>query len=183
MRLSAFMLSEIPDKKRCPKCNTQLKSKKESYLVDVGRKSLEIGCDGGLFCPNCPTVVLDERVFKKMISLMVVGRSPRYTVRGMVAMDSVPKDKTNVPLGERDNPMPLVKFDYPATEPQDPKKAKSQKKSRSRLLRIVGQKPKTIEVGRNDPCPCGSGKKYKKCCMSKSSRGKPGRWLGRITGR
>ncbi len=22
------------------------------------------------------------------------------------------------------------------------------------------------EVGRNDPCPCGSGKKFKKCCMS-----------------
>ena len=22
-------------------------------------------------------------------------------------------------------------------------------------------------VGRNDPCPCGSGKKYKKCCMTK----------------
>ncbi|MGB5441507.1 MAG: SEC-C metal-binding domain-containing protein, partial [Gammaproteobacteria bacterium] len=20
-------------------------------------------------------------------------------------------------------------------------------------------------VGRNDPCPCGSGKKYKKCCL------------------
>jgi len=20
-------------------------------------------------------------------------------------------------------------------------------------------------VGRNEPCPCGSGKKYKKCCM------------------
>lgn len=20
-------------------------------------------------------------------------------------------------------------------------------------------------IGRNDPCPCGSGKKYKKCCM------------------
>ena len=25
--------------------------------------------------------------------------------------------------------------------------------------------PKT---GRNDPCPCGSGKKYKKCCLNKS---------------
>jgi uncharacterized protein len=24
-------------------------------------------------------------------------------------------------------------------------------------------------VGRNDPCPCGSGKKYKKCCMGKST--------------
>jgi hypothetical protein len=22
-------------------------------------------------------------------------------------------------------------------------------------------------IGRNDPCPCGSGKKYKKCCMRK----------------
>jgi hypothetical protein len=24
------------------------------------------------------------------------------------------------------------------------------------------------EIGRNDPCPCGSGKKYKKCCMDKA---------------
>ena len=23
------------------------------------------------------------------------------------------------------------------------------------------------KIGRNDPCPCGSGKKYKKCCMAK----------------
>ena len=23
------------------------------------------------------------------------------------------------------------------------------------------------EPGRNDPCPCGSGKKYKKCCATK----------------
>jgi preprotein translocase subunit SecA len=25
------------------------------------------------------------------------------------------------------------------------------------------------KVGRNDPCPCGSGKKYKKCCMTKQA--------------
>lgn len=25
------------------------------------------------------------------------------------------------------------------------------------------------EVGRNDPCPCGSGKKYKKCCLNKDT--------------
>ena len=32
---------------------------------------------------------------------------------------------------------------------------------------LVGEKPMQREqpkVGRNDPCPCGSGKKYKKCC-------------------
>ena len=23
------------------------------------------------------------------------------------------------------------------------------------------------KIGRNDPCPCGSGKKYKKCCGKK----------------
>lgn len=27
---------------------------------------------------------------------------------------------------------------------------------------VVGEK----KVGRNEPCPCGSGKKYKKCCGS-----------------
>ena len=32
---------------------------------------------------------------------------------------------------------------------------------------LAAKKPvvnKTPKVGRNDPCPCGSGKKYKKCC-------------------
>ena len=28
------------------------------------------------------------------------------------------------------------------------------------------------KVGRNDPCPCGSGKKYKKCCLNKSESNK-----------
>lgn len=26
-----------------------------------------------------------------------------------------------------------------------------------------------MKIGRNDPCPCGSGKKYKKCCLPKES--------------
>ncbi|MCM1480230.1 MAG: SEC-C metal-binding domain-containing protein [Muribaculaceae bacterium] len=30
----------------------------------------------------------------------------------------------------------------------------------------VSNAPRKVgaKVGRNDPCPCGSGKKYKKCC-------------------
>ena len=31
----------------------------------------------------------------------------------------------------------------------------------AKVKTIVRETPK---VGRNDPCPCGSGKKYKKCC-------------------
>src|SRR5262245_53498001 len=30
-----------------------------------------------------------------------------------------------------------------------------------------GRTRSAMKVGRNDPCPCGSGKKYKKCCLAK----------------
>jgi hypothetical protein len=33
-------------------------------------------------------------------------------------------------------------------------------------LRIPPIVNKTTEIGRNDPCPCGSGRKYKKCCLA-----------------
>jgi len=31
-----------------------------------------------------------------------------------------------------------------------------------------GSIKKEMKIGRNDPCPCGSGKKYKKCCLNKT---------------
>ncbi|MBO7184932.1 MAG: preprotein translocase subunit SecA [Oscillospiraceae bacterium] len=38
---------------------------------------------------------------------------------------------------------------------------------------VVKKQPvkKTQKVGPNDPCPCGSGQKYKKCCMQKDKMG------------
>ncbi len=47
---------------------------------------------------------------------------------------------------------------------------KEQREAEAKLLK---ETPKTepikvkAEPGRNDPCPCGSGKKYKKCCGAK----------------
>ena len=48
---------------------------------------------------------------------------------------------------------------------------------RNELIRSVTRKaikgtsgnslPKATKIGRNEPCPCGSGKKYKKCCLTK----------------
>ncbi|MQK95709.1 SEC-C metal-binding domain-containing protein, partial [Escherichia coli] len=35
---------------------------------------------------------------------------------------------------------------------------------RSKNPEAFSQNPKQKKIGRNDPCPCGSGKKYKKCC-------------------
>jgi len=45
---------------------------------------------------------------------------------------------------------------------------------RTAFLEEASGKPKTVvrpgpRIGRNDPCPCGSGKKYKRCCMNLGS--------------
>jgi uncharacterized protein YecA (UPF0149 family) len=33
--------------------------------------------------------------------------------------------------------------------------------------KVVAFKRKSPKIGRNEPCPCGSGKKFKKCCLNK----------------
>lgn len=38
------------------------------------------------------------------------------------------------------------------------------RKEITKAYRIAGIVVNENKVGRNDPCPCGSGKKYKKCC-------------------
>jgi uncharacterized protein len=34
------------------------------------------------------------------------------------------------------------------------------------MVRAADAKRFVRQAGRNDPCPCGSGKKYKRCCLS-----------------
>ena len=50
----------------------------------------------------------------------------------------------------------LPQWDAIFTEEKRGEIAKEYKKSKT----VV----KGVQIGRNDPCPCGSGKKYKKCC-------------------
>jgi len=61
----------------------------------------------------------------------------------------------------------LNKINYPYLEQM---KASLEEKERhyqeiQKQLANPIRKTKTEKIGRNDPCPCGSGKKYKKCCM------------------
>ena len=44
------------------------------------------------------------------------------------------------------------------TEPQFPSMFENDNSNRQ---------PQTLKIGRNDPCPCGSGRKYKKCCLNR----------------
>lgn len=39
-------------------------------------------------------------------------------------------------------------------------------------LAVAGaERARGMKVGRNDPCPCGSGRKYKKCCLARNEAG------------
>jgi preprotein translocase subunit SecA len=51
----------------------------------------------------------------------------------------------------------------------DPARAPKREKVAEPVSETYSDEPrkpveKAVRVGRNDPCPCGSGKKYKKCC-------------------
>lgn len=39
------------------------------------------------------------------------------------------------------------------------------KEERERIERAKHEPVTVVKIGRNEPCPCGSGKKYKKCCL------------------
>ncbi len=56
-----------------------------------------------------------------------------------------------------------------ATERVQVAKATSEGFSGSQSKRIVRKPAVSQKIGRNDPCPCGSGKKYKKCCGQNQS--------------
>ena len=73
--------------------------------------------------------------------------------------------------GEPDESMQAAMQELHAEWLTTPREALDGKKP-SELLGAAGLFPQKIEtqrreapkIGRNDPCPCGSGKKYKKCC-------------------
>jgi preprotein translocase subunit SecA len=65
-------------------------------------------------------------------------------------------------LEERETP--LI-YSAPDDEPEDTEDKPSRRK-RARQPQVE-QRHSGGKVGRNDPCPCGSGKKYKKCCLPK----------------
>ncbi|TYR97065.1 hypothetical protein FZC84_19735 [Rossellomorea vietnamensis] len=55
----------------------------------------------------------------------------------------------------------LNEIDHPALQETKMNLIEKEKRIQTAASPIV----KEDKVGRNDPCPCGSGKKYKKCCL------------------
>lgn len=146
-RALAFRRRSIPE--RCPLCGAVLEETRESFLVQDRRGEKALISGDARFCSGCDVVVLDADGLRELARLGVPD-SKHLEVMGFVDLDAVPDDKSDAPLGEDDNPVPVVPFEH---------------------FEWVGRAGPTIRhaVRRRWPslnakCPCGSGKKYKRCC-------------------
>ena len=83
-------------------------------------------------------------------------------------MDDIDSDSGNDALSESDKidfylSMRELLPDAVATLCREGRNYEARRRRES--LHVVPHAPRSVEkIGRNDPCPCGSGKKYKKCC-------------------
>ena len=73
--------------------------------------------------------------------------------------------KPRVPNGLPESPLPM---DPPVAEAETPSPAPES--TTANLYKSAQPQPyrrPEPKIGRNEPCPCGSGKKYKRCCLGK----------------
>ena len=140
-----YWKDQVASTSHCPECLGPLVEEFQSYLLSVknGKEmdSFAIGTDGGFFCPQCPVVVLDREKFAMLAN--IDGESEQWAVAGIINLDAV--EDEDALLDTDENPIPLVEF----------------LRARPPIKQVQRESNK---IGRNDPCPCGSGKKYKKCC-------------------
>ncbi len=141
----------------CPDCDELLVAEK-SMIVLYGKSDVDEGefitnVSGSHFCPNCPVVVFEKETIERAVeSSLRMDKWFNYSIMGLVDLEAVPEEKRDLELGAEGNPIPLVDFiPNPSIE-----KYRSSRHA---------QNPFGRKVGRNEPCPCGSGKKYKKCCL------------------
>jgi uncharacterized protein len=76
------------------------------------------------------------------------------------------KSLLDITLDEEDRIMEEAAEFIPPASPRSPLQGKGPKQISMPLSSGSSTKPArtSTKVGRNDPCPCGSGKKFKKCC-------------------
>ena len=112
-----FWGNNVKGMELCPQCSKPLEVKYQTYVLVVkeGRdlSPFLVGNDFGHFCLECPTVVLDYEGFKRFAVVATHQTDVSFLVAGIVNQDAIPEDKRNVPLGEDDNPIPLVEFILP----------------------------------------------------------------------
>ena len=77
-----------------------------------------------------------------------------------VSVKSVPAARKGVTGSASQKSMPTGAVAAPGAGQENPQQTQTNRPATEAPKPFVAQK----RVGRNDPCPCGSGKKYKNCC-------------------
>lgn len=74
--------------------------------------SFILGGDFGWFCIQCPTVVINPEEVSNYLQhgMPHWDIGDEFMVVGIVDMQAIPREKWNIPLGEEENPIPLVAF-------------------------------------------------------------------------
>ena len=133
-----FWSTEVGGTQFCPRCHGRLENESHAYLLLV-RESGDVqpfivGNDKGYFCACCPVVVLDYEAFaESAIAGNPSSSSFEFTVPGMVALEAVPEERSGPPLGDEENPIPLVRFtNYAGTGPAGRKRSRGDRRKSHR---------------------------------------------------
>lgn len=105
-----------------------------------------------------------------LLDTMCMGKYDSY-VDAMFEYREDERDFCNASVNTADTLRTWAMF---TQEPKDTASGKSEKdfnKIVREMERKMNPPAKKVKVGRNDPCPCGSGKKYKMCCLNKPKEG------------
>lgn len=117
-----FWSTDIGGMDFCPQCHSKLENESHSYLLLVREpgdfQPFIVGNNDGYFCAYCPIVVLDYEAFaKSAIAGNPSSCSFEFTVPGIIDLDAIPEENANIPIGDDDNPVPLMRFtNYRDTE-------------------------------------------------------------------
>lgn len=138
--------TEIGSSQTCPKCKSPLEKEYHTYLMLIKEGNevtpLMTGNDGGRFCPNCPVVVLDHDVFSEGAVATGAAKRAEFMVVGIVDLEAIPEDKRDIPLGDDENPIPLVEFLNTQKGGKEPPKRHSITRKRRRLKQLKRKKKK-----------------------------------------
>ncbi len=89
------------------------------------------------------------------------NRSTEEMVRMLYLLRPITENDEREQLGARSRRQQPMTYSGPEDQAVTPRPQRMDNRSAAAVKPVVRALPK---VGRNDPCPCGSGKKYKKCC-------------------
>ena len=89
------------------------------------------------------------------------NRSTEEMVRMLYLLRPITEEDEREVLGARSRRQQPMTFSGSEDQAVAPRPQRMDNRSAAAVKTVVRTLPK---VGRNDPCPCGSGKKYKKCC-------------------